>query len=148
MFISLTETCSLHRQWGGPIRVGGRLRSAHISMETKHPIVLPQHHHVVDLIIDHSYKQNLHSGPQLTQAIIAQSYWIISARQIIHSRIFKCINCSQNKPCNTSPLMGDLPASRVQAEFKPFSSSGCDFCGPFTVKIKFVPPYLKSCSSC
>lgn len=47
----------------------------------------------------------------VTQAIIAQSYWIISARQIIHSRIFKCINCSQNKPRNTSPLMGDLPAS-------------------------------------
>lgn len=115
-----TGSCSVRLQRlapfidnGGLIRVGGRLHSAQISMETKHPIVLPQHHHVVDLIIDHSHKKHLHSGPQLTQAIITQSYWIMSARQIIRSRMFKCITCFWNKPRNTSPLMGDLPASRV-----------------------------------
>jgi hypothetical protein len=118
----------------GIIRVGGRLRSAQISQEAKHPIVLPKHHPVVDLLIDSTHHKYLHSGPQLTQAIITQNYWIFSARQVIRSRIFKCITCFRNKPHNSSPLMGDLPASRVTPA-KPFSSTGCDFCGPFTIKV-------------
>lgn len=117
----------------GVIRVGGRLKNSTLSYEQSHPILLPKKHEVVNLLIDHIHKTHLHSGPQLTQALLLQSYWILSARQIIRSRIFKCMTCFKNKPHNKSPLMSDLPASRVSPA-RPFSTTGCDYCGPFQIK--------------
>jgi hypothetical protein len=118
----------------GLLRVGGRLKKASLPYESIHPVLLPKKHHIVNLIVDNCHKTHLHAGPQLTQAIISQRYWIMSARQVIRSRIFKCIVCFKNKPLNNTPLMGDLPASRITPA-RPFSSTGTDFCGPFTVKV-------------
>ena len=43
------------------IRVGGRLSEAPLSFETKHPAILPQLHHVVDLIIRHYHISLCHA---------------------------------------------------------------------------------------
>lgn len=118
----------------GVLRVGGRLKNAPLSYEAIHPALLPKQHHCVDLIVDFYHKIHLHAGPQLTQSLISQKFWILTARQVIRSRIFKCITCFKNKPRNVTPLMGDLPSSRV-TPVRPFSSSGIDFCGPFSIKI-------------
>lgn len=89
---------------------------------------------MVNLLVDHYHRVNLHSGPRLTQALICKHFWILSARQVIRFRIFKCIRCFRNKPKNSSPLMGDLPPSRVVPS-RPFSSTGMDYCGPLQAKI-------------
>lgn len=131
----------------GILRVGGRLNRSSLPSDVRHPVLLPKKHHVVDLIVDHYHKTHLHSGPQLTQALLAQSVWILCARSVIRSRIFKCVTCFKNKPRNTTPLMGDLPPSRITPA-RPFLSTGIDYCGPFTIKVfnlrsvKHVKVYL------
>lgn len=118
----------------GILRVGGRLKNAPIGSKAKNPILLPKKHHVVNILIDYYHKRNLHVGPQSLQAMLAQQYWILSARSIIRSRIFKCITCFRMKPKMESPLMGDLPSGRVNPG-RVFSTSGTDFAGPFRIKI-------------
>lgn len=118
----------------GVLRVGGRLSRSALPQDSQHPVLLPKKHHIVDLIVDHCHKTNLHAGPQLTQSILAQTVWILSARSVVRSRIFKCVVCFKNKPRNQAPLMGDLPPSRV-IPARPFMSTGIDYCGPFTFKV-------------
>lgn len=86
------------------------------------------------LLIDSYHQRNLHVGPQALQAMLAQRYWILSARSIIRSRIFKCIQCFRVKPKIETPLMGDLPSGRVNPG-RVFATSGTDFAGPFTIKL-------------
>lgn len=117
----------------GLIRVGGRLNKADISEDHKHPVLLPKGHRLVDILIDHHHVLYLHSGPTLTQAMLANKYWILSARSLIRSRIFKCIKCFRCKPPHSSPLMGELPMNRVTPS-RPFSISGVDYAGHFFVK--------------
>lgn len=116
------------------IRVGGRLNRSSLSHEAKHPVVLPKKHHVVELLIQYYHNTHLHAGPQLTQSLMSQSVWILSARSEIRSQILKCVRCFRVNPRNTHPLMGDLPSPRVTPA-RPFSSIGIDFTGPFSIKI-------------
>ncbi|XP_054277190.1 uncharacterized protein LOC128996060 [Macrosteles quadrilineatus] len=118
----------------GLLRVGGRLNASQLSEDVKHPIILPKKHHVVDILIDFYHKKYLHSGPQLTQSLLAQSVWILSARSAIRSRIFKCVVCFRHKPHNKIPLMGDLPKPRVTPS-RPFLNTGLDYGGPFNIKV-------------
>lgn len=117
----------------GIIRVGGRIQKAHLPYDAKHSIVLPKRHNVVNLYIDHIHKTHLHSGLQLTQAILAEKVWILSSRSAVRARIFKCLVCFKHKPRNRPPLMGELPAARVTPA-RPFLSTGIDYGGPFFAK--------------
>lgn len=117
----------------GTIRVGGRLKHSSGDYDVKHPVILPKNHHVVKLIVDHYHLKYLHAPPQLLQSLLVQHVWILSARSLIRSRVFKCIKCFRVKPKNKTPLMGDLPEPRV-APSRPFLDSGVDFCGPFIAK--------------
>ena len=47
---------------GGLLYVGGRLRQAPISQPAKHQIILPNKHHVVDLIVRYYHLMSGHSG--------------------------------------------------------------------------------------
>lgn len=118
----------------GLLRVGGRLNLTRLSPDVRNPVLLPKSHKVVDLLIDYCHTSHLHSGPQLTQALLSQSVWILSARSVIRSRIFKCIKCFRTKPINKTPLMGDLPLPRVTPA-RAFLSTGIDYTGPFSSKI-------------
>ena len=44
----------------GLLRVGGRLEKADISFETKHPMIIPSKHHLVDLVIQHHKREVTH----------------------------------------------------------------------------------------
>lgn len=117
----------------GIIRVGGRLGKSDTSEGHKHPILLPKGHRLVSVLIDHYHVLYLHSGPTLTQAMLTNKYWILSARSLIRSRIFKCIKCFRCKPPQSSQLMGELPKNRITPS-RPFSTSGVDYAGHFFVK--------------
>jgi hypothetical protein len=119
---------------GGILRVGGRLSASQLSEDKQHPVILPKRHHVVNLLIDFYHKKYLHAGAQLTQSLLAQSVWILSARSIIRSRIFQCITCFRQKPRNKPPLMGNLPTARVTPS-RPFLNTGVDYGGPFNIKV-------------
>lgn len=115
------------------LRVGGRLNYTDLPNSTKHPILLPKDHHVVKILIDYYHLLYLHSGPTLTQSMLANKFWVLSARSAVRSRIFKCIRCFKCKPPLSVPVMGNLPKSRVTPS-RAFSVSGVDYAGPFLVK--------------
>jgi hypothetical protein len=116
------------------IRVGGRINQAPLSYDIRHPVVLPKQHHVINILIDYFHLRYLHAGPQLVQSLLSKHVWILCARNVIRSRIFKCITCFKLHPRSSTPLMGDLPPCRVTPA-KPFLSTGIDYGGPFNIKI-------------
>lgn len=118
----------------GLLRVGGRLSNSSLRYNAKHPILLPKQHHITELIIDYYHIRYLHCGQQQLQTLIIQKYWILSARSVIRSRIFKCIRCYRCKPRFSPPKMADLPESRV-VPTRPFTISAVDFAGPFSAKL-------------
>lgn len=117
----------------GILRVGGRLKNASLPYDAQHPILLPKNHHIVNLIIDYYHKFYLHAGPQQIQSLVCRRFWILSARNVIRSRIHRCMTCFRSRPPQVTPFMGDLPKVRVTPS-RPFNSAGCDYAGPFIVK--------------
>lgn len=115
------------------IRVGGRLAHSNLPYGTKHPILLPKTSQMTVLLIDHIHRSHCHPGPQATQNILHQEYWIMSARSAIRKRLHRCVPCFQAKPKPAQPRMGDLPPFRLTA-IKPFCQVGIDFAGLFLVK--------------
>uniref|UniRef100_V5GH76 Integrase catalytic domain-containing protein n=1 Tax=Anoplophora glabripennis TaxID=217634 RepID=V5GH76_ANOGL len=132
------KTCSKSLQYLHPfiendcIKVGGRLENAQISYQKKHPLLLPKTDHLVNILIDHFHRLYLHTGPHLLLSLIRQRYWVLSARNIIRSRIRKCNYCFKFKPKPSFPQMGNLPTPRV-TEAKPFLNCGVDYAGPFYI---------------
>lgn len=115
------------------LRVGGRLNYSTLPQSTKNPILLPKNHPVVNSLIDYYHILYLHAGPTMVQSMLSNKFWILSARSVVRSRIFKCIRCFKCKPSTSIPTMGNLPKPRITPS-RVFSVSGVDFAGPFMVK--------------
>lgn len=114
------------------IRVGGRLNQADLSYDQMHPILLSKNSLVVNLIIEHYHKINLHTGPQLLFSLLRQKYWTLSARSLIRKQLRACNVCYRANPRPVFPQMGDLPAPRVTPS-NAFQHAGINYAGPFAV---------------
>ncbi|XP_045534559.1 uncharacterized protein LOC123721125 [Papilio machaon] len=114
------------------IRVGGRLRHANLSEDSKHPIILDSKSKLTALIVADAHRKTLHGGLQLMLSYLRTKYWIIRAKGIVKSHIFKCLICAKLRAKTRSQLMGDLPSQRVTPS-RPFLNSGVDFAGPFNI---------------
>ncbi len=120
----------------GLLRVGGRLANAKLPEETKHQLILPQKHHVVDLIITHTHRKVCnHQGRNHTMAELREKYWVIRAGVVVKNIIRKCLVCRKVNARVNSQMMADLPVNRVQSGDPPFTHTGMDYFGPFQVKV-------------
>lgn len=119
----------------GLIRVGGRLRHSEVPYSSKHPILIPQTHHITDSIIREFHIRHNHSGTQTTLHAIRQVYWPINGRESVKATLRKCITCLKAQPKIPAYLMGNLPHDRVRVN-RPFLVTGIDYCGPFFIKEK------------
>lgn len=117
----------------GLLRVGGRLNNSNLPFHVKHPLLLPKIHPLTNLIVDNAHKVHCHVGPTALQAILQKDFWILSARQVIRSRIFRCIFCFRTRAKPTEPIMSALPSDRVNVAGV-FHTVQTDFAGPFSVK--------------
>lgn len=118
----------------GLLRVGGRLRRSTIPEVSKHPIILPKSHHVVDLIIRNEHLKTGHSGQEHVLASLRTNYWIIKARVPIRRLLSQCIPCKKRQAPLSHQKMSDLPSERLTPDKPPFSATGVDCFGPFYVK--------------
>lgn len=118
----------------GIIRVGGRLQCSDLPYSTKYPIVLPGKCHLVYLLIDHHHLVHYHLGVQALQAVLRRRYWIFQLRTIVRNRLNKCLPCYRMKTQPIPPQMGNLPRARIQPSH-PFTTTGVDYAGPFSVKV-------------
>lgn len=115
------------------IRVGGRLKNSVLSFDACHQIVLPSNHFLTKRIIEFEHQRNMHSGLQATMASIRQRFWPLSLRSATRKIIANCVTCFRAKPAFSEALMGNLPATRVNAS-RPFSHCGVDYAGPVTLR--------------
>ncbi|XP_075162729.1 uncharacterized protein LOC142235359 [Haematobia irritans] len=118
----------------GLLRVGGRIENSQLSEDTRHPIILPKNHNVTRMIVNEEHKTNLHPGVFSLFVIIRQQYWIIGARNLIRKVTHECLRCFRYSRQTTEQRMADLPSVRVRQAF-PFENSGCDYAGPFILKL-------------
>ncbi|XP_028412339.1 uncharacterized protein LOC114535156 [Dendronephthya gigantea] len=116
------------------IRVGGRLQFSELPEETKHQIILPAKHPVVDKIIIHSHEtQALHAGPETTLAILRETFWILRGRRAVKRAINTCRVCRKFRIGPVQQQMAPLPAERVT--YSPaFTHVGIDFTGHLILK--------------
>ncbi len=116
------------------LRVGGRLTNAPIPFEAKHPVILPNNHHVTQLIISHYHLRLGHADPERVLAEIRQRFWILKGRAVINQTLKSCLQCRKLRAKPQTQQMADLPDSRVTPGEPPFTRVGIDYFGPFLVK--------------
>jgi hypothetical protein len=118
----------------GILRVGGRLNNAPIGNDSKHQVLLPKRHHIVELIVRHYHHMSGHSGLEYVLSQIRQRFWIIQARVTIRRILKACFNCRRRQAPVGEQKMASLPKSRVTPFLPAFSFVGVDCFGPILVK--------------
>ncbi|XP_044583145.1 uncharacterized protein LOC123264093 [Cotesia glomerata] len=117
----------------GLLRVGCRLKHVPISFSTKHPILLPSHHYVTDLIIRETHKNAYHSGIQATLSNLRHKFWLLDGKGQIRRVVKRCVECIRHRPVVLQGKMADLPSARV-TESASFSHVRVDYFGPLFIK--------------
>lgn len=78
----------------GLLRIGGRLSSADLPNDEKHPYILPKKHHISTLLVRHYHEGVAHQGHHLMEgALHSAGAWIIGGRRLVSNVIHKCITC-------------------------------------------------------
>ena len=118
----------------GVMRVGGRIDRAPIGYESRHPIILPNQHHLTTLIIRHHHTVSKHAGPMQVLVSLRQEFWIVKGRAAVKRELNKCIQCKKRLAKPETQIMAPLPAQRVTPCETPFTNVGVDYFGPLYTK--------------
>jgi hypothetical protein len=118
----------------GIIRVGGRLHSANIDYDQKHPMLLPKSAWLTQLVIKDAHCKTLHGGPPLMLNYIRAKFCIPGLKNLIKAHVRKCIPCVRHAANIRNQLMGQLPAPRVNMA-RAFARSGVDYAGPINIRV-------------
>ena len=119
---------------GELIRVGGRVGEGLISYDQRHPVLLPQSHHISKLIVDSVHEQG-HEGVACTAAKVRQRYWILGVHRVAKSVKHRCVVCRKKEHKLESQFMAELPYLRMALFTPPFYYTSVDYFGPFHVRV-------------
>ena len=116
------------------MRVGGRMKQAHIDMNAKHPIILPKKCHVSTLVTRHYHEKVCHQGRGMTvNQVRASGFWIIGLSSAVSSLISHCVTCRKLRGLTQVQKMVDLPKDRVEPS-APFTYCGVDYFGTWIIR--------------
>ena len=117
--------------------VGGRLQYSELPEETKHQLILPHGHPVVEKIIQDIHEKSMHAGPETTLRLM-------QGRRDVKRVIRKYLVCQRQcaQPCDQK--MAPLLLERIQFSHA-FSDVGTDFCGPLYARTKTNPTKVYIC---
>ena len=116
--------------------IGGRLKHAFMSDQSKNPIILPKGHRVSQLICE-EYHGSSHVGTEWVLSQIRNKFWVVNARAMLKSIRRNCMVCKRMYSTTCTQKMADLPPERCQPYQPPFSNVGVDIFGPFNVTQKW-----------
>lgn len=114
------------------LRVGGRLSSAHLSEDTKHPVIIPNESRLSELIIWNAHSETEHGHVQQMIHYIRTNFWISNLRSDSRKIIHKCVTCARYNKKFETQLMSGLPADRIRRN-RAFLISGVDYAGPIEI---------------
>ncbi|XP_067947069.1 uncharacterized protein [Watersipora subatra] len=119
----------------GIVRIRERLKySTTLTIDLKHPAILPKTCNITNLIVQYYHRLTGHSGRGLTTATIRQNgYWITGLSTAVSTVIHNCVICKKLRGNTETQKMADLPAVRLEPA-TPFHYSGMDCFGPFHAK--------------
>ncbi|XP_047674529.1 uncharacterized protein LOC125145500 [Tachysurus fulvidraco] len=118
----------------GVLRVGGRLKKANLSLDLKHPVILPKAGVVTHLILGYCHDKTQHQGRgQTLNELRANGYWVIGGSKVIANYIKQCVTCRRARRPTETQRMADLPINPTEPS-PPFSYCGIDCFGPFHTK--------------
>ena len=118
----------------GVMRVGGCLCRSSLPEEARHQMILPQDHHITELIIRHYHFLSGHSGKEYVLSLLRGKLWVINASSRVSKMLASCFDCRRRQAPVMEQKMADLPEDRVTPDLPPFSHVGVDFFGPFLVE--------------
>ena len=117
------------------LRIERRFANVRLSFEAKHPIVLPQKHHLTSLIIqDCHVRLTAHLRVNATLNHLVLKYWVVNAKAAVKSVVKPCLFCTRRSAKLGKQIMADLPPARLQIHEAPFAHTGVDYFGPFVIK--------------
>ncbi|XP_077379067.1 uncharacterized protein LOC144019709 [Festucalex cinctus] len=120
----------------GILRVGGRLKRAHLTSDETHPMLIPAKHHLALLIIRHFHETVYQQGRHFTEGSVrAAGFWIVGGKREVSSVIFNCVTCRKLRGKQQGQIMTNLPADRLSTD-PPFSHVGLDVFGPWSVAVR------------
>ncbi|GFY13031.1 integrase catalytic domain-containing protein [Trichonephila clavipes] len=99
----------------------------------KFPIILPNEHPVVHLMIVRKHEELMHAGVSIVMNHLRESFWILKARKLIRQIIQKCSRCKRFSAQKTEVVPSSLPKDRV-SNSKIFQVVGVDLVGPLHLK--------------
>ena len=120
----------------GLLRVGGQLRIATLSEDSKHQIIIPRDSHHVRLLVSHFHEKSGHSGREYVLGLLREKFWLIRANSVVRSVLSSCFGCKRRHASSGEQKMADLPLARDTSDQPPFTCVGVDYFGPFLVRQK------------
>ncbi|GFW05447.1 integrase catalytic domain-containing protein [Trichonephila clavipes] len=99
----------------------------------KFPIILPNEHPVVHLMIVRKHEELMHAGVSIVMNHLRESFWILKARKLIRQIIQKCTRCKRFSAQKTEVVPSSLLKDRV-SNSKIFQVVGVDLAGPLHLK--------------
>lgn len=117
----------------GILRVKGRLLSADVNYDERHPIILPSESRLAKLLLEEAHRETLHGGIQLILHYVRSKYWIVGAKRAATNVVKQCLRCIRYAHHDHKQLMGNLPRERTMVT-RPFAHCGVDYFGPLRVK--------------
>ncbi|GFS45902.1 integrase catalytic domain-containing protein [Trichonephila inaurata madagascariensis] len=97
----------------GLIRLGGRLEFCNLSIDEKHPLILPKNSWLTTLIVRREHNKVMHGGTASTLAQVRSNYWIPKGRQLVKKIIRNCFICRKYLAKPIDQLTSPLPSDRI-----------------------------------
>jgi len=97
-------------------------------------MILPKVHPVVTLVVRHFHVLSCHAGREHVVSLIRRRYWIIKCRLAVRRVLSACVICKRLKVEPLGQRMADLPRNRVTPGEPPFTYTGVDAFGSFSVR--------------
>ncbi|GFQ89922.1 integrase catalytic domain-containing protein [Trichonephila clavata] len=119
----------------GILRARTKLSFLEDTENFKFPIILPNDHPVVHLMIVRKHEELLHAGVSIVKNHLREKFWILKARKLIKQIIQKCTRCKRFSAKKTEVVPSSLPKDRV-CDSKIFQIVGVDLAGPLHLKDK------------
>ena len=99
----------------GLLRVGGRLAHADLPMQSKHPVLLAEHH-ITQCLLKNYHEQLLHQGVEIVLARVRQEYWVLQGRRLLRKIKHACVTCRRYDAKAADETSTDLPKNKYKVE--------------------------------